>query len=439
MAKVEASKLTPGNVIAFHDVDDKKLIEGRVQTKKGNPDGNVTITLYEYPGDEWLLEATEKVNRTGHRGLTRDEMKGSNGGVDAVRGTSVLRASLAGTEGVSDVVDADRGSAAPTVGVVELEAVEETVESEPEGAWYDVPPEPTGPGRLREGSREQESPELDRPIEDAGGDEGRREGDPSPAAERVVNGVDARWVGPDLSLQAGLPYVVWDDPPLTIPGESDGNSKRDKYVAPASKSTYNGFEPGNTGGISDVTYQLNDQERVIQELSQVNAGLHEKIQGLTDELTVQREKRAWFWQKRGSKGSVALPVLLIPASVAIWGGWVGLGDLAGFGPVNLLPGIGSGWKVDLSITLPISMEAYAAYASRVWLRSKKGTTARRFAIASTLFALCVGMVGQAGYHLLSSLKYDTAPPWVTVLVACVPVAVFGMGMYLTHLERSDDE
>ena len=37
-----------------------------------------------------------------------------------------------------------------------------------------------------------------------------------------------------------------------------------------------------------------------------------------------------------------LPLVAAPAAVAIWSGWVGLGGMSGFGPVNLLPGIGSG-------------------------------------------------------------------------------------------------
>ena len=36
------------------------------------------------------------------------------------------------------------------------------------------------------------------------------------------------------------------------------------------------------------------------------------------------------------------PLFLIaaPAAVAVWSGWVGLGEMCGFGPVDLLPGIG---------------------------------------------------------------------------------------------------
>ena len=63
------------------------------------------------------------------------------------------------------------------------------------------------------------------------------------------------------------------------------------------------------------------------------------------------------------------PLILIalPAAVAVWSGWVGLGDLCGFGPVNLLPGIGGGFHLNTAITLPVGVEAYGAYALGAWL------------------------------------------------------------------------
>ncbi|GAA4411008.1 hypothetical protein ACFQV2_39890 [Actinokineospora soli] len=75
------------------------------------------------------------------------------------------------------------------------------------------------------------------------------------------------------------------------------------------------------------------------------------------------------------------PLLLIalPAFVAIWGGWVGLGRMAGFGPVEPLPGIAT-FTIDLAITLPIGVEVYSAYALSVWLGGQvHGQAALRFA------------------------------------------------------------
>ena len=80
-------------------------------------------------------------------------------------------------------------------------------------------------------------------------------------------------------------------------------------------------------------------------------------------------------------------LLMVPAAVAIWSGWVGLGELAGFGPVRLLPGIADDFEVNSAITLPIGMETYAAYALYVWLSGKAVGKALRFARRSAVAAL----------------------------------------------------
>jgi hypothetical protein len=130
------------------------------------------------------------------------------------------------------------------------------------------------------------------------------------------------------------------------------------------------------------------------------------------------------------------PVLLLalPAFVAIWGGWVGLGELTGFGPVNLLPGIGSGWTINTAITLPIGVEAYAAYALRVWLSGIAPTrTGRLFAMWSAIGSLALGMAGQVAYHLMTAAGVTHAPWPITAFVSCLPVVVLGCGAALTHL------
>lgn len=130
-----------------------------------------------------------------------------------------------------------------------------------------------------------------------------------------------------------------------------------------------------------------------------------------------------------------LIVLAAPAFVSIWAGWVGLGGLTGFGPVHLLPGIADGFVVNSAITLPVGMETYAAYALRIWLTPGVPRRAQRFAMWSSIGALLLGAGGQVAYHLM------VAPnsPWlITTVVACLPVAVLGMGAALTHLLRNGD-
>ena len=135
------------------------------------------------------------------------------------------------------------------------------------------------------------------------------------------------------------------------------------------------------------------------------------------------------------------PLVLIatPAAVAIWSGWVGLGGLCGFGPVNLLPGIGGGFTINTAITLPVGVEAYAAYALGAWMSPRSPGRARRFAMWSALGALAYGMLGQVAYHLLAAAGVTAAPWPVVVAVSCMPVAVLGFAAALTHLLRSGED
>jgi hypothetical protein len=129
-----------------------------------------------------------------------------------------------------------------------------------------------------------------------------------------------------------------------------------------------------------------------------------------------------------------LLLLALPAFVAIWGGWVGLGRLTGFGPIELLPGIWDGLSINSAITLPIGVETYAAFAMRVWLSNSTGSDqAREFAKWSTFGSLALGMAGQVAYHLMSAAGVTRAPWPITTLVSCLPVVVLGCGAALAHL------
>ncbi|WAL65950.1 ABC transporter permease [Amycolatopsis cynarae] len=127
-------------------------------------------------------------------------------------------------------------------------------------------------------------------------------------------------------------------------------------------------------------------------------------------------------------------LLALPAFVAIWGGWVGLGRLTGFGPIQLLPGIWDDLSFNSAITLPIGVEAYAAFALRVWLSgSTRSGRAREFAKWSAFASLGLGMAGQIAYHLMAAAAVTIAPWPITTLVSCLPVVVLGSGAALAHL------
>lgn len=120
--------------------------------------------------------------------------------------------------------------------------------------------------------------------------------------------------------------------------------------------------------------------------------------------------------------------------MSIWGGWVGLGRLTGFGPIHPLPGVWDNLQIDSAITLPRGLETYAAYALSIWLSDTMADVgARRFAKISALTSLAVGAAGQVAYHLMTAHHVAMAPWPVTTLVATLPVAVLGMGAALAHL------
>jgi hypothetical protein len=131
-----------------------------------------------------------------------------------------------------------------------------------------------------------------------------------------------------------------------------------------------------------------------------------------------------------------LVAIALGAFVSIWSGWVGLGELTGFGPIHPLPGIWDEFVINTAITLPIGVEAYAAFALRAWLAPPvAGLTrlARRFACWSALGALALGAAGQIAYHLMVAAGLTQAPWQITAFVSCLPVVVLGCGAALTHL------
>jgi hypothetical protein len=113
--------------------------------------------------------------------------------------------------------------------------------------------------------------------------------------------------------------------------------------------------------------------------------------------------------------------------------------MTGFGMVRPLPGIFDSLRVDTAITLPLGVEAYAAFALRAWLTGSSSVSdrTRRFARRSAISSLVLGMSGQVAYHLLAQSGAVRAPWAVTTFVSCLPVLVLGMGAALAHLLHAD--
>lgn len=145
-------------------------------------------------------------------------------------------------------------------------------------------------------------------------------------------------------------------------------------------------------------------------------------------------------EQAGRQRGHTWPLLVIGlgAAVAVWSGWVGLGSLTGFGVVQLLPGLLPAVRINTAVVLPLSVEAYGAFALRVWLNSATlAQRTRRYAAVSSIASLAIGVAAQAVYHLMSAAHVTTAPPAVTVAVASVPVVVLGLATALARLVRDD--
>jgi len=86
-----------------------------------------------------------------------------------------------------------------------------------------------------------------------------------------------------------------------------------------------------------------------------------------------------------------LLILAAPAAAEVWSGWVGIAQKTGFGLVSPLPGIWPSLHLDTAITLPVGVEAYAAYALRAWLAHDSAISARtrRFAKWSAICSFVI--------------------------------------------------
>lgn len=154
-------------------------------------------------------------------------------------------------------------------------------------------------------------------------------------------------------------------------------------------------------------------------------------EGVTSPPLVPPARRANAW-----------PYLICAgAFVAIWSGWVELGRLTGFGVVHPFPGVPrfEDFRLNTAITLPVSLEAYAAYALRVATRRDTPSPVSRWARRSALISLFAGVGAQAVLHLMIQAGWTAAPWPVTVAVSAVPVAVVAMFTTLWHKVNAREE
>ena len=167
------------------------------------------------------------------------------------------------------------------------------------------------------------------------------------------------------------------------------------------------------------------------------AGRADRVAAVPGTVTADRSSAVPV--RAGTVRSWPLLVLAAPAAAEVFSGWVGIAQKTGFGLVSPLPGIWPSLHLDTTITLPVGVEAYAAYALRAWLARDQAVSGRtrRFAKWSAICAFALGMAGQIAYHLLAQAGAARAPWPVTTVVSCLPVLVLAMGTALAHMLRAD--
>jgi hypothetical protein len=239
----------------------------------------------------------------------------------------------------------------------------------------------------------------------------------------------------DLLAELGRLHLVTDSTePEPEPDAPDDDEPEPAEVAPDPTDT-KPAEPTapDPGASPEPTADGPDTTAAAEDTAEAEPEPSTPVTPDTDPDTTTAAEPATPRRRRVSVWPVLL--LTLPAFAAVWSGWVSLGGMAGFGVVHPLPGIADRLTLNTAITLPIGVEVYAAYALWVWLSAGIPDRARKFAKVSAIASLVTGAAGQVCYHLLSAAHYTQAPWPVTMLVACLPVAVLGMGAALAHLVR----
>ena len=126
-----------------------------------------------------------------------------------------------------------------------------------------------------------------------------------------------------------------------------------------------------------------------------------------------RKKRDWL--------SIAgMAAVAGAAAFTSYSGWAGLAEMAG-------------WNHLLAKFLPITVDAYAMTATRVWLSPAKLTAkARMWARRNAIGAITTSVLGNAFYHAAAAHVLTVTWPVVVALSAVPPIAL-GLTTHLWHL------
>lgn len=97
------------------------------------------------------------------------------------------------------------------------------------------------------------------------------------------------------------------------------------------------------------------------------------------------------------------------------------------------------WSAFTAPLLPLTVDAFAATATRVWLAKSTGSDrARRFARACAIGAILLSLAGNAAFHLIQANLLDVT--WIIVFgVGAIPPVILGLVAHLAVLRAQQDQ
>ena len=123
--------------------------------------------------------------------------------------------------------------------------------------------------------------------------------------------------------------------------------------------------------------------------------------------------------------ALGMTAVSVAAAVSSYSGLASLADLAG-------------WNHRLALLLPLTIDAYALTATRVWLSPRTaGRKARRWAKGNAIGAIATSVAGNAVAHAANAHVFHVGWP-VVVAVSAIPSIVLGLITHLWHLRNTPD-
>lgn len=129
--------------------------------------------------------------------------------------------------------------------------------------------------------------------------------------------------------------------------------------------------------------------------------------------------------QRDALFATGMAAVSLAAAISSYSGLASLADLAG-------------WNHRLALLLPLTIDAYAMTATRVWLSPKTaGAKARRWAKGNAIGAIATSVAGNGVAHAANAHVFHVAWP-IVVAVSAIPSIVLGLITHLWHLRNTPD-